>query len=265
VQVFCRTTAAGAALGLVLATAFALPAAGRQPGRGHQPSADGGRGQPQAVVYPLRPTRVGPPLGACVATTSNPNDTSAFLLGGGQMDNSSQLPVTLSTANLPSGVTSAGFGAALNDAISQWEGTALGNAFGTPSTTSAAVAARRDGISTVSFSKKRVGSAVGLTILQQFDSSGNLTEADTILNSKYPWSLNSTFSGNPDAAGNVAGCAGEAGKFDVDAVLVHELGHWVRLEHVLNDVQTMFPAIGTGELRKRTLAPGDTNGANTKY
>jgi Matrixin len=263
VQAFRRTTVAGVALGLVLATAFALPASGRQPGRGHPPSADGARAQRQAVVNPLRPTRVGPPLGACVA--AGDDDPLAFLVGGGQMNTSSPLPVTLSTASPPSGVTSAGFQAALNDAILQWEGTALGDAFGTPTLTSDPVAARRDGTSTVSFSRKRVGSAVGLTILQQFDSSGNLTEADTILNSKYPWSLNTTFSANPDTAGTIPGCAGDTGKFDVEAVLVHELGHWVRLEHVLNNFQTMYPSIGTGELRKRNLAQGDINGVDDKY
>jgi hypothetical protein len=258
-----RITTAAGALGLVLAITFALPAAGRQSRHGDGPAALG-VGRHQAVVYPLRPTRVGPPLGACEATRDS-DSSGAFLLGGGQMDSSSALPIILSTANLPAGVTAGGFQAALDDAISPWEGTLLGDAFGTPSTTTLPVPARRDGTSTVSFSGKRVGSAVGLTILQQFDSSGNLTEADIILNSRYPWSLNGGFSGNPDTAGGVDGCAGDAGKFDVEAVLVHELGHWVRLEHVLNDVQTMYPAIGTGELRKRTLAAGDTNGANTKY
>lgn len=255
--------AAAAVLLVVSAVAFALPASGHGRGGGQEPAAVGDEVQP-AVAYELRPTRVGPPLGACAATADS-DSSSAFALGGGQMNSSTQLPITVSTAGLPAGVTAAGFEAALDNSISPWEGTQLGNAFGTPSPTAASVSARRDGTSTVTFSNKRVGNAVGLTILQSFDSSGNLTEADTILNSRYPWSLNGSFSGDPDAAGKVAGCAGEAGKFDVQAVLTHELGHWVRLEHVANDVQTMFPAIGTGELRKRTLGAGDTNGANTKY
>ena len=260
-----RITVAVAALALAAALAVALPASARQAGRaiGHAPAAHNGT-RPAAVVYHLRPSRVGPPLGAC--TAADGDSSTAFALGPGQMNTSSGLDVTLSTANLPSGVVGAGFDTALNNAISQWEATDLGTtAFNTPSTTASVVSAKRDGISTVSFSGRRVGSAVGLTLLQSFDSSGNLTEADTILNSKYPWSLNGTFSGNPDSSGATAGCGGEAGKFDVQAVLTHELGHWVRLDHVLNDVQTMYPVIGTGELRKRTLAAGDTAGANAKY
>jgi len=255
-----RITIAAAVLALVSALAYALPASGRTHGRA--PAAHG-RSEHSAVYYYLRPTRVGPPLGACAAAGSD--DANAFSLGGGQMNKSGQLPVTLSTAGLPSGVGASGFETALNAAISPWESTALGSsAFAIPTTTTSVVSAKRDGTSTVSFSGKRVGSAVGLTILQSFDSSGNLTEADTILNSRYPWSLNLGV-GSPDTAGSPAGCGGEVGKFDVQAVLTHELGHWVRLNHVLNDVQTMYPAIGTGELRKRTLALGDTAGADSKY
>ena len=48
-------------------------------------------------------------------------------------------------------------------------------------------------------------------------------------------------------------------------MLTHELGHPVGLEHVNNDVQTMYPFVATGETRKRTLASGDITGVNSKY
>ena len=225
-------------------------------------SAAGSEGGGSGAVHYLRPNSAGPPLGACEATTDS-NSSSAFSLGGGQMS-SSPLNLALSTANLPSGVSSSAFQTALSNAVGTWEATDLPNtAFGNINPTSAELRVRRDGVSVVAFNRKGVGGAVGLTVLQQFDGSGNLVEADMLLNPKFPWS---TFiSGNADTGGSPAGCAGEAGKFDVEAVLTHELGHWVRLEHIGNDVQTMFSTIGTGETRKRTLGAGDTAGANSKY
>src|SRR6266536_5706478 len=93
-----RIAIAAAVLALVSALAYALPASGRTHGRA--PAAHG-RSEHSAVYYYLRPTRVGPPLGACVA--AGPDDNSAFSLGLGQMDTTGQLPVTVSTAGVPSG------------------------------------------------------------------------------------------------------------------------------------------------------------------
>src|SRR4029453_9188571 len=88
-------------------------------------------------------------------------------------------------------------------------------------------------------------------------STDTVEEFDILLSSNFPWStaLN----------GAVASCSGTAGAFDVQAVLTHELGHPVGLEHVTSDAQTMYGFVATGETRKRSLEPGGLAGVNGKY
>jgi Matrixin len=207
------------------------------------------RSSVREAVYELKP-RFGPPLGQCVAP-SDSDSAAAFTLGGWKV---STLNLATNGVNVPAGVDLVG---ALNGAVGEWEGNTdvPNSAFNTGSTTTA-TRSRLDGVNLVAFGK--IGSAVGVT--RFFISGSTVIESDTLLNSKYPWSDDLT--GGADASG---GCNGTAGAFDVQAVLTHELGHPLGLEHILNDVQTMYPAIGTGESRKRTLALGDRAGANQKY
>jgi hypothetical protein len=191
-----------------------------------------------------------PPLGACIPP-SDRDSASARLLAPWQIGPT--LSVTLSNQNVPVG--SAAFANALNGAIAAWEGTDLGNRFGNPTVQNVSPRSRLDGRNIVGFGK--IGSAVGLTRFWVNTATLNVVEFDTLLNSKYPWSTSFALSETCAATTPVA--------FDVQAVLAHELGHPVGLEHFDNDVQTMYPFVATGETRKRTLAAGDTNGANTKY
>jgi Matrixin len=193
-----------------------------------------------------------PPLGACTAP-SDSDSANAFDLAPWEI--SSTLNVTLSTLDVPLNVGTNGFETALNGAISAWEGTHLpSSAFGSVTQSSVRPRQRLDGQNIVGFG--HIGSAVGLTRFWVSTADNSVVEFDTVLNSKYPWST--------AGATSETGCVG-TGAFDVQAVLTHELGHPVGLEHFDNDVQTMYPFVATGETRKRTLAAGDTNGANTKY
>ena len=192
-----------------------------------------------------------PPLGACTAPIDQ-NLQTAYVPAPWEIG--STLNVTLSTYTVPSTVGGS-FQTALNGAIGAWEATDFPNTgFGGVTSSSARPRQRLDGQNVVGFG--RIGSAVGLTRFW-VDTNDNVVEFDTLLNSKYRWStaLN----------GNVELCSGTPGAFDVQAVLTHELGHPVGLEHVNNDVQTMYPFVATGETRKRTLASGDITGVNSKY
>jgi hypothetical protein len=194
-----------------------------------------------------------PPLGACTAP-SDADSASAFALAPWRI--SPTLDVTLSTKGVPSSVGVGGFEAALDDAIGTWERTDLPNtAFARLSSASIKPLQRLDGTNIVGFG--RIGNAVGITRFWVDSSTGSVIEFDTVLNVGYPWSTSSS--------GNIENCSGTPGAFDVQAVLTHELGHPVGLEHVDNDVQTMYAYVGTGETRKRTLAAGDVAGADTKY
>jgi hypothetical protein len=218
-----------------------------------QAAADPAQSSVREYVY-ITHRAPAPPLGACTAP-SDSDSASAYTLA--PWDISSTQDVTLSTRNVPSSVGTGGFGTALNGAISAWEATTdlPSSAFGSVTQSSVRPRQRFDGQNIVGFG--HIGSAVGVTRFYVNTTTDSVIEFDTLLNSNYPWST--------AGATSETGCTGTPGAFDVQAVLTHELGHPVGLEHFDNDVQTMYPFVATGETRKRTLAAGDTAGANAKY
>jgi len=80
------------------------------------------------------------------------------------------------------------------------------------------------------------------------------------MNVKLPWAQ--TYVSNPDAV------CGNLYAYDVQNILTHEVGHWVGLDDLYNSVDqdlTMYGYGGKGELKKDTLARGDTLGMDAIY
>lgn len=199
-----------------------------------------------------------PRLAECTTSSS---DNGAYALAGWKMRSSPKYDLTLSTMGVPTFAAGiATFKDALNGAVGAWEATDFSDRFG--SVTEASVRPRQkfDGQNLVAFARGGRG-AVGITRFWVDSQTDTVLEFDVLLNSNYPWStaLN----------GAVDDCSGTTGAFDVQAVLTHELGHPVGLEHVsadvANDAQTMYPYVATGETRKRSLANGDLAGINLQY
>jgi hypothetical protein len=155
---------------------------------------------------------------------------------------------------------------------------AAGRAFGTWAVSSASIAYQfagftvalpldDDGMSTLGFlDKPELDRVLASTSFLVDGSSGALIEADIFFNSAFPWSV---------------APAGEAGKFDLETIALHEIGHLSGLGHsalgetellsgggwrVIAAEAVMFPiAFPPGTIFDRTLRPDDVAGISDLY
>jgi hypothetical protein len=122
---------------------------------------------------------------------------------------------------------------------------------------------RHDGKNTVSFAPITLaghGRELGITVTYSDPESGEILEADIVLNSLHPLSLL-----DDDAEGGVVrpSCKGEDGRcgagYDFESVVTHEVGHFFGLgeDRTVHEA-TMFFCQSRCEVHKRSLETGDT-------
>jgi Matrixin len=130
----------------------------------------------------------------------------------------------------------------------------------------AAVAGDEDGQSTLGFDERpELDRVLASTSLLIDDVTGELVEADIFFNSAFAWSV----------AAN-----GEPNRFDLEAIALHEIGHFSGLGHsalgeteltssgrrVTSAEAVMFPiAFGPGNVANRTLRADDVAGISDLY
>jgi hypothetical protein len=123
-----------------------------------------------------------------------------------------------------------------------------------------------DGISTIGFvDHPEQEQVLGATNFLIDNLTGRIVEADIFLNSVFPWS---------------AAASGEPGRFDVESIALHEIGHLLGLGHsalgetelrpggrrVLGAEAAMFPiAFSSGSIEGRTLREDDIAGISDTY
>lgn len=124
-----------------------------------------------------------------------------------------------------------------------------------------------DGINVFGFrARPELDRTLGATTFEVDDVTGELIEADIFLNSAFDWSVAS---------------AGDAGRFDVQSIMTHELGHLHGLGHsalgetevrptggrrVLGKQAVMFPiAFPAGNIDDRRPKPDDVAGLGEVY
>ena len=165
------------------------------------------------------------------------------------------------------GVSAADFQAAVARATSTWQAvpeTSLSFEF---QGVTAATPNQLDGRNTLGFlDRPDLDRVLGATSLLLDAATGQIVEADIFFNTRFPWSV---------AAG------GEAGRVDLESVVLHELGHLVGLGHsaigeteriatggrrVLGSGAVMFPiALTPGATADRVLQADDIAGISDLY
>jgi hypothetical protein len=143
-----------------------------------------------------------------------------------------------------------------------------------------------DGKSTVSYARITTPGHerdLAITMTYSDDSSGEIVEADIVLNSLYPlgvlqaneksWHRRGDHDGDGDhdrTSGSSTSMADEAenceNRYDVQNVTTHEVGHFFGLGEDPTELgSTMFQKIDQCETHKRALAPSDVAALTTLY
>lgn len=205
----------------------------------------------RVFVHPERPTKT--QSSTLVCNLADPDSSASVAAAGWKLPSSwtyhlnpSSVPSSVGGSNLPT-IAANGFAdwtAAANNKVTFAQGT---------NTT----VARQgyDGKNIIAWGRTP-GTALGVTYIRYYTSTGQVVDVDTIMNKKFPWKWSNS---------NV--CA-ESTAYDAENIMNHELGHWLGLddEYTADYVDaTMYGYGSKGEVKKNTLTTGDTAGAAGIY
>lgn len=178
------------------------------------------------------------------------------------------LPVRYFVSDRPApGVGAADLDAALTRAFRSWQDVGRATITFERAGFTGAAPFEPDGVTVIGFlSRPDLERTLGATTYTYDTRTGALVEADIFLNAEFPWSVTP---------------AGEPGRFDLESVALHEIGHLTGLGHsalgetelrpgggrrVIGAEAVMFPiAFLPGSIAGRTLRPDDIAGVSDIY
>lgn len=162
----------------------------------------------------------------------------------------------LNASSVPSSVGGSNLDAIVQNGFSQYNQATGGKVNFVKGVNTSVNRSRFDGQNVVTWGRLGAGS-LGITYVWYYPSSGNLAEVDTVMNSRYKWSLS-----------NQEACADNK-TYDAKNIMTHELGHWMGLDDMYNagthGDATMYGYGAMGEVKKNTLSNGDKLGISAIY
>lgn len=164
----------------------------------------------------------------------------------------------LNPSSVPSSVGSAELSTIANLAFGNWSGASKGKVTFKAGQSTTNTRARFDGKNIIVWGTTS-NSALAVTYIWYYPSTGLAAEVDTIMNQRVAWSwTNQAISPN---------CA-NSNSYDSQDILTHELGHWMGLNDEYTNVytnNTMYGYGSKGEVKKDTLTTGDISGILNIY
>lgn len=205
----------------------------------------------RVFAHPERPTKTESDILVC--NLSDP-DSSAAVPGAGW-----KLPASwtynLNPGSVPSSVGSANLATIAANSFSDWA-TAANNSV-------SVIRGSNTTVSRQAYDQKNIvawgrlnGSALGITYIRYYPSTGQVVDIDTIMNKKFSWKWSGSNS-----------CA-DSSVYDAENILTHEFGHSFGLDDVYSATyvdNTMYGYGSKGEVKKNTLTTGDIAGAAALY
>ena len=179
-----------------------------------------------------------------------------------------QLPVRYFIADRDApGVTASEFSAAVGRAFDTWQSVASASITFERVGFTSAPSFNEDGMTTLGFGdREELDRVLATTSLLIDVRTARIIEADILFNTRMPWSVADS---------------GRGGRFDVESIALHEIGHLFGLGHsALGETEllpsgrrrlmaaetVMFPlAFGVGSVLGRTLMPDDVAGVSDLY
>jgi len=187
-------------------------------------------------------------VGVCQATT---NDQANIFAATSWRLRSGILDYKLKYSSKPRSWTNGSFQSAIDLAFSNIQGAGGGVLFHYAGESREAKPSN-DNQNTIMWQALPAG-VVAMTYIWTQD--GHLSDADTVFNNRYLFSL-TNYTGSND-------CGGSRAYFDLRNIATHEFGHWVGLGDLYNSQAkdlTMYGYAVRGELKKDTLGLGDITG-----
>lgn len=165
-----------------------------------------------------------------------------------------------------SGISGADFREGVARAFGRWEAVASSAIRFTEAGVTDRELSDNDGVTMLAFANRpELDRTLGATSYTINVATGSLLEADVFFNAAFPWSVAS---------------GGQAGRFDLESIATHEVGHLIGLGHsalgetevvgsgrrVLSAGAVMFPiAFSPGNIDGRRLQPDDIAGVSDIY
>lgn len=175
------------------------------------------------------------------------------------------IPYYVTDVDVP-GVSAADLRAAIGRAFATWEGVPSASISYQFVAATSSLPGEDDGRNTLGFlSEPSLDRVLASTSFLVNISTGELIETDIFFNSSFPWSVSAS---------------GQPGRFDLESIAVHEIGHLSGLGHsaigeteqvpggrrVLAAESVMFPiAFPSGDVSDRRLRPDDIAGISDLY